>query len=310
MMIDNLAADSRVSVTALALVVFLPLLAMAQNGHVVARTEFASGSQDFRAEEITYLSDGLRIKGYLLTPTKEGKHPCIIFNRGGNPQLDSLSRESVVREEYAGVLASAGYMVVASHYRQGGGSEGHDEFGGNDIHDVLNLIPLLEHETACDASRIGMLGFSRGGMMTYLALTLTDRIRVAAVNSGMADLALNLKSRPEMGKVYQTYIPDYDKRPEQAMAERSAVRWAEKIDKNTPLLVLQGTADWRVLPTEALEMADALYRCKHPFRFVLFEGGTHGLPEHRMEVDRLLLNWFNDYLRDGKKWPSLEPHGR
>jgi dipeptidyl aminopeptidase/acylaminoacyl peptidase len=290
--------------------VFFPLLAIAQNGHVVARIEFASGSQEFRAEEVAYLSDGLRIKGYLLTPAQEGKHPCIIFNRGGNPQLDSLSRESVVRG-HAAMLASAGYMIVASQYRQGGGSEGYDEFGGNDVHDVLNLIPLLEHEPACDASRIGMFGVSRGGMMTYLTLTKTDRIRAAVVLSGLSDLALNLKSRPDdMGKVYQTYIPDYGRRREQALAERSAVRWAEKIDKKTPLLVLQGTADWRVGPAESLEMADALLRSKHPFRFVLFEGGAHGLPEHRIEVDRLLLNWFNDYLRDGKKWPSLEPHGQ
>lgn len=123
MVIDNLAIDSRVSIRVLASAVFFPLLAIAQNGHVVARTEFASGSQDFRAEEITYLGDGLRIKGYLLTPTKEEKHPCIIFNRGGNPQLNSLSRESVVRG-HAAILASAGYMIVASHYRQGGRQRG------------------------------------------------------------------------------------------------------------------------------------------------------------------------------------------
>jgi dipeptidyl aminopeptidase/acylaminoacyl peptidase len=59
-----------------------------------------------------------------------------------------------------------------------------------------------------------------------------------------------------------------------------------------------------------MEMASALYKAKHPFRFVLFEGGSHGLPEFRSEVDRLILNWFNDYLRDGKTWPSLEMHGK
>jgi hypothetical protein len=57
-------------------------------------------------------------------------------------------------------------------------------------------------------------------------------------------------------------------------------------------------------------MAEALYRTRQPFRFAMFEGGAHGLHEFEPEVDRLLLNWFNDYLRDGKKWPSLEPHGQ
>lgn len=210
---------------------------------------------------------------------------------------------------HAAVLARAGYVVVASHYRQGGGSEGKDEYGGNDLHDVLNLVPLLEHESACDPSRIGMLGVSRGGMMTYMALVRTDRIRAAVVISGLADLQLNAKSRPDMGDVFGRQIPNYAAAPDAAMAERSAVRWAEKINKKTPILVLHGTADWRVPPLEGFEVAEALYRSRHPFRFVMYEGGAHGLPEYTPEVYRLLTNWFNDYLRDGKQWPSLEPHG-
>ena len=290
----------------------LPFVALAQgspdDGHILARTPYSSGNRAFNSEEITYSSDGLRIKGYLLTPAAAGKHPCIIYNRGGHPRLNPLSRESVVTG-HAAMLANAGYGVVASHYREGGGSEGHDEYGGSDLHDVLNLIPLLEREPSCDSSRIGMIGFSRGGMMTYCALARSKRIRAAIVVSGMADLALNLKSRPNMAEVYRAQIPSYHLHPEQSLAERSAVRWAEKIDKDTPILVLHGTADLRVLPEEALEMAGEFYRSKQPFRFVMFEGGAHGLPEYTAEVDRLLLNWFHDYLRDGKKWPSLTPHG-
>ncbi len=289
----------------------LLLQASAQDGKVLNRTPIPSGSDSFHAEEFTYLSDGLKIVGYMLTPTAEGKHPCIIFNHGGNPQFNNLSRETVVQGRNA-LLASSGYVVVASQFRQHLGSEGHDEFGGRDVDDVLNLLPVLEQTPACDATRIGMLGFSRGGMMTYRALARTDRIRAAVVLSGLADLALSLKARDKdaMGVVYQTYIPDYKTRKDQALAERSAVLWADKLCPTTPILLLHGTADWRVLTDEALEMASALYKAKHPFRFVLFEGGSHGLPEYRSEVDRLILNWFNDYLRDGKTWPSLDPHGK
>jgi len=293
----------------IALLLLAPLLAIAQDGRILSRVSFPSSNGNYHAEEITYLSDGLRINGYLLTPSGEGKHPCVIYNRGGNPQLNGLSREALSRG-HAVVLATAGYMVVLSHYRQGGGSEGHDQFGGDDLNDVLNLIPLLEREPGCDTSRIGMIGFSRGGMMTYLSLKRTERIRAAAVISGSADLVLNLKSRPEMAKVYEGLIPGYASHPEELLAERSAVRWAQKINKNTPILVLHGSSDWRVVPTEALEMADAFLRFKQPFRFVMFEGGGHGLPEFTQEVDRLVVNWFNDYLRDRKTWPSLDTHGQ
>lgn len=289
--------------------VLFPLPVLAQDGKILSRTEIPPGSQNFHAEELTYLSDGLRIVGYLLTPAKAGKYPCIIYNHGGNPKFNSLSRETVVHGRNA-LLASSGYVVIASQYRESGGSEGHDEFGGRDVNDVLNLLPLLEHEPSCDVSRIGVLGVSRGGMMTYRTLTKTDRIRAAVVLSGMSDLPLNLKSRADMLEVYQTYIPDFTTRKDQALTERSAVQWTDKINADTPIFILQGTADWRVLPVEALGMSEALVHNKHPFRLALFEGGSHGLPEYKEEVDRLVLNWFNDYLRDGKKWPSLEPHGR
>ena len=93
------------------------------------------------------------------------------------------------------------------------------------------------------------------------------------------------------------------------MRARSPVLWADKLDPNTPILLMQGTADRRVPPDEGFAMAEALYRAKHPFRLVMFEGGSHGLPEFRGELYRLTIDWFNTYLRDGKQWPSLEKHG-
>jgi len=109
--------------------------------------------------------------------------------------------------------------------------------------------------------------------------------------------------------VFSELVPDYDKNKEAALDARSAVRWPEKLNKKTPILLLHGTADWRVHPTEALTMVSKLYESKHPFRFVLFEGGDHGLSEHREEVDRLARDWLDRYVRDKKPWPNLEPHG-
>ncbi len=43
---------------------------------------------------------------------------------------------------------------------------------------------------------------------------------------------------------------------------------------------------------------------------MVFEGGDHGLSEFRDEVDAAVGAWLDRYVRDGKSWPSLEPHGR
>ncbi len=259
--------------------------------------------------DITYISDGLKVKGYLCTPVGAGKYPCVILNRGGNRDFGALTPKRALI--WMGRLASWGYVVVASQYRGNAGGEGREEFGGADVNDVLNLIPLLAGQPAADTSRMGIYGWSRGGMMTYLALTKTNKFKAAIVGAGAANAFKNIEQRPDMEKyVYAELIPDYWENRESALKARSAVFWADKLAKTTPLLLLHGSADWRVPPEEALEMSNRLYEAKHPFRLVFFEGGDHGLREHRAEVDRLIKDWLGGYLRDHKPLPNMAPHGR
>jgi len=257
--------------------------------------------------EIVYSSDGLKIRGFLARPRREGRYPCVIFNRGGNATLGIWTR---ARSVFLAQVASLGYVVVASQYRGGGGSEGTDEYGGADVDDVLNLIPLLESLPYADASRIGMVGNSRGGMMTYLALSRTKRIAAAVVTSGISDMFDSAQARAEtMGRLFADLIPGYSDHRDDVLAARSAVRWAEKLNRQTPILLFHGTADWRVSPEQAFAMGVALYRARHPFRLVLFEGGAHGVPEYEDERQRILRDWLDKYVRDRQPWPSLEPHG-
>jgi len=93
------------------------------------------------------------------------------------------------------------------------------------------------------------------------------------------------------------------------LKERSAVYFADKINKTTPILILQGTADWRVPTNQVLDLVNKFYQLKQPFRFILYEGGEHGVTEHRNDYMTQIINWFNAYLRDKKTWPSLEPQG-
>ncbi len=46
------------------------------------------------------------------------------------------------------------------------------------------------------------------------------------------------------------------------------------------------------------------------FGAMVFEGGDHGLSEFRDEVDAAVGAWLDRDVRDGERWPSLEPHGR
>ena len=272
--------------------------------------EGRSALSEVEIKAITYASDGLKVKGYLVTPKSvdNKKLPCVIFCRGGNRDLAALDEERVA--SLLGRIASWGYVVVASQYRGNAGGEGKEEFGGKDLNDVLNLIPLLESMPEADASRIGMYGWSRGGMMTYQALATTDRIAAAIVGGGIADQFKSLDQRPEMERVLSALIPHYDESKDEALAARSVIRWPEALHKGTPILILHGSADWRVDPAQSIQLVQKLHELRHPVRFVLFEGGDHGLTEYRAEVNRIAKEWLDYYVRDQKPWPSLDPHGK
>ncbi len=257
---------------------------------------------------ITYLSDDLKVTGYLAEPKAPGKYPCIISNRGGNRDFGQW--DSVSMAYFLGHMASWDYVAIASQYRGNDGGEGTEEFGGKDLNDVLALIPALAQLPKADTSRIGIEGGSRGGMMTYLALKASCKFKAAVVTAGLANAFKSIEARPEMEtEVFAQLIPDYHANKEKELTARSAVLWADEMCKTTPLLIMHGSADWRVDPPQVFELVQKLYAAKHPTRFILYEGADHGIREFRVESFAEKRRFFDRYLRDGEKWPSLDPHG-
>ncbi|MBK7189014.1 MAG: hypothetical protein IPH86_10140 [bacterium] len=57
-------------------------------------------------QRITYLSDGLRVRGYLVEPAAGDSLPAVIFNRGGNRNYGAISDTFAVLN--LGALAQAG----------------------------------------------------------------------------------------------------------------------------------------------------------------------------------------------------------
>jgi dipeptidyl aminopeptidase/acylaminoacyl peptidase len=257
---------------------------------------------------ITYLSDGLKVIAYAAEPKQRGKYPCIITNRGGNREFGKS--DSIPVAIHFGVMASWGYLVVGSQYRGNDGGEGKEEYGGKDINDVLNLAPALSQFPNADTSRIGLEGASRGGMMVYLAMRKSCRFKAAAVLAGAANEFISLQHRPGLDdSVHAQLIPNYHANKEKELIARSASFWADEMCKTTPLLIMQGSSDWRVPAAEALDLVSNLYKHKHPTRFILYEGADHGISQFLIQTYDERKRHFDYYLRDGKKWPSMEPNG-
>jgi dipeptidyl aminopeptidase/acylaminoacyl peptidase len=310
----------------LLLIFFSPLISQSQDGKIVhsepykisqeALDKIASFDPELRQRldkveftKFTYMSDELKVIAYSAQPSANGPFPCIVSNRGGNREFGMWSDMGIA--VFLGTMAEWGYVVVASQYRGNDGGEGVEEFGGKDVNDVLNLVPALAQMSRADTSRIAIEGGSRGGMMTYIALRQSCEFKAAAVVAGAANAFANIESRPTMEtNVYAELVPDYYANKQAELEARSAVFWAEEMCETTPLLIMHGSADWRVLPSESMEVVQRLYEHRHPVRFILFEGADHGIREFREEMFAAIRAHFDRYVRDLEPLPNMEPHGR
>jgi dipeptidyl aminopeptidase/acylaminoacyl peptidase len=262
----------------------------------LTREEFearAKGAEQIDCRRIRYLSDSLQVVAYLWKPKSvpAQKLPLIIFNRGGNREFGKVLPSNPFR-----LLAVDGFVVVASQYRGNDGGEGKEEFGGADVRDVINLIPLAESLGYVDTKNVFMLGWSRGGMMTALALKQGMKVNAAAVGGPLTNLLTERARRPLLGTfVWSQLMPGYAERSEEVLRERSALFWPEQI--RAPLLILQGGADWRVDPAETLAFAQALQRVGATYELVVYAGDDHGITVNRDDSNRRIVQWFRKHMR-------------
>jgi dipeptidyl aminopeptidase/acylaminoacyl peptidase len=265
---------------------------VASNGKILkAQRIDVSPEWDKKTEsfKITYLSDGLKITGFVVKPkVAESNLPAIIFNRGGSREYGKVT---VGMLKHLCSLAAQGYVVLASQYRGNDGGEGREEFGGKDVNDVLNIINLAKSLQFVDPAKIVMLGYSRGGMMTYLTIKHDADIQAAVVVGGITDVGQLYADRDkEMKKTIRDLVGMDDAE----WKKRSANYWPEKID--TPVLILHGEDDRRVDVSQAKKLAQKLEEAGREYELVIFPKGDHGLKTHRAERNRKIFDWFDKYL--------------
>ena len=247
---------------------------------------------DTKVKKIIYSSDGIKVNGYLAYPKDtDRKYPLIIWNRGGSRNDGMIDK--FLAAGIFGEIASWGYVVLASQYRK------EDEFGGKDVNDVLNFIKISEDLPYCNTEKTGMEGWSRGGMMTYRVLSMTDKIKCAVIISGLADLFRSENSNEGLAKVYYRLFGTEDEGEYiERKKQRSAVHFADRINKNTKILLIHGTDDDKVSYEDSVEMYELLKRNGVECELKLFENGDHYLRSDRKEVAKLRKEWFDKYLKD------------
>jgi len=241
---------------------------------------------------ILYHSDGYLIDGYLAKPKKINERlPLIVWNRGGDEKDGRL--DDFLAYGILGEIASWGYIVISSQYRQ------KDEFGGAEVNDVVNVLKAGMELEEFDGENTGVEGWSRGGMITYLLLTRVKFLKCAISVAGLANLRrnfeLNVKLKDKFFSKFSKYSPDMIARE---MDSRSAVNFYGSMNVTTPLLMIHGTGDDKVTYKDSAD----LYRLLKPIyqadiEVKLFENGDHYLRTYRKEVSEMRRNWFDKFLK-------------
>ena len=203
--------------------------------------------------KFTYISDGYRIIGYISLPLEAvaSQKPCkaVIYNRGGNSQIGTLEKDTT-----ANVCSVCGRIVIASQYRGAGGSQGTDEFGGDDVNDVIKLIDLCEDRFRfVDMDDLCVAGISRGGMMTYLTARGDSRVKRIVAVSAVSDLTKAYGEREDMQDLLYNCIGFTPQENPAEYEKRSAICWADEI--KVPVLMIHSRGDQKV----SYEQAQALY---------------------------------------------------
>ncbi len=244
-----------------------------------------------------YPSDGLKIKGVISYVPDPQNQPLLVMLRGGNKKFGAINPGS----DY---LNSGSITALATLYRDGV-SEGVDEYGGEDVNDVFNLvqyIPVLEAKLAIQISQNNkyLLGGSRGGMQMFLALTRFPELQTYFTKvvslSGLLDINASIASRPDM---VELYIGEFGLQPEvnqeEWVAKRNPLSHVSELNPNLPVLIIQGALDTRVELEQGYKMVEALQANGNPVAYLEYENGDHcllNMPE-RMSI---ILDWLENGL--------------
>lgn len=269
----------------------LPLPA---DGSIVNISQFITPIENTEGYYITYMSDGLSITGYIIKPAGDGPFPAIIYNHG--------SINGVAEPEALYELARLRYVVVASNYRENGGSQGVEDFGGEDVNDVLNIITAAKNLKYVNINKICMLGESHGGQMSLLALSRTDDIKAAIVLFPITDL-LSLSSyyesiNPEnyLLKLLERKVGGSIKAIPEEYEKRSPINFARQI--NTPLLILHGEADKTVPIDQSYKLVDELKKYDKKFITKYYKNQGHGFTgEAYTDSKKLISEWLHENFK-------------
>ncbi len=226
------------------------------------------------------------VPAWVFRPVKleKGKrYPGVVVVHGGfHYSLDEHFFGYITR------FVREGYVVIFPEY---GGSRGYgkphydeQQYGTGDVADVLSVAEWFASKSYVNSNRLGIVGRSRGGMTTLLAIEHKPKLFKAAVDVvGLADFLMYMAYKPEYRREQIAKEPQFDGLPFdnlQAYIDASPIMHVEKIE--TPLLIHATTYDQTVnhkVHSERLVEALKAHGKKYEYKLYDRAPGSHNYSE-------------------------------
>lgn len=244
-------------------------------------------------------ADGTKIDAFLTLPpdATSGKRLPTILRIHGGPTAQYNTAFSTEWQ----ILAAHGYAVVGANPR-GSTGYGRDfsraiwaDWGNKDYDDVMAAVDQVVAMGIADPDRLGVGGWSYGGILTDHVLVKTNRFKAATSGASEVNYLAN----------YGTDHYQKEWEIELGLPWKNTEGWMRispffQVEKvTTPTLILCGSEDVNVPLLNSEQLYQALRRLGRETELVVYPGQSHGITKPTYQKDRYerYLAWYDKYLK-------------
>ncbi len=261
-------------------------------------SEFRLGA----VEEIRFKSkDGTEIEAFVVKPPAfdpSFRYPALLRIHGG-----PVSQYDYGFHFQAQLFAADGYVVVLPNPR---GSSGYGQdfslgiwksWGEKDYEDVLASVDYVVELGYADPDRLGVGGWSYGGLLTNHVIVKTGRFKAAITGASSTLYVANYgHDHYQRWWEYELGVP-WKKENREIWEKLSPFNYVENV--TTPTLIVGGEKDWNVPILNSEQLYQALKRLGRTTQLVVYPGEFHGIqtPSYIKDLYERYLDWYGKYVK-------------
>jgi dipeptidyl aminopeptidase/acylaminoacyl peptidase len=267
--------------------------------------EFLAGIELGAVEPLVFKSrDGTEIHGFVVKPpgyVAGRRYPTLLWIHGGPNGQDEHSLAVDSYQFKRQLLAAGGYVVVGINYR---GSTGRGaafaqsiaaDWGHKEVEDLLAGMDAVVARGLADPERLGIGGWSYGGILTDYTIASDRRFKAAVSGAGSGN-QLGMYGVDQYIGQYNAELGPPWRNPSLWLKVSYPFFHADRI--RTPTLFMGGDKDFNVPIAGGEQMYQALRTLGVPTQLVVYPGQYHGFTRPSFLKDRAerILAWYGRFL--------------